>query len=78
MEKKDDILCANNYINYTSIVLVFLLFTLSSVCQAHFIVSILHIKISQIEIHPFITFLVLFLSVSLPYKHLAIHYSMRI
>lgn len=60
-EKKDDILCANNYM---SIVLVFLLFTLSSVCQAHFIVSIFHIKISQIEIHPFITSLVLFLTVS--------------
>lgn len=47
-----------------SIVPRFLLFTLSSVCQAPFIVPIFHTKIPQIEIHPIIISLILFLTVS--------------
>lgn len=56
-----------------SIVLGFLFSTLSSVCQAHFIVF--HTKIPQIEIHPIISHVG---PRSLPHKHLLIHYSMRI
>lgn len=66
--------CANNDIK---IVLRFLFFMLSSVCQAHFIVPVLHTKILQIEISSYY-YLSDYVFYSLPYKHLLIHYSERI
>ena len=59
--KNDDILRADIF---TSIVLPCLLFTLSSVCRALFIVSIFHTKIPQFEIHHIIISLMMFLTVS--------------
>lgn len=72
-KKKDDIRCANKYV---SIVLGFLFFTLSSVCQAHFIVTIFHTKIPQIEIDSF--YYLSCCSSQSPTQTLLIHYSMRI